>query len=120
MKISMDVGVIIDREDRGCYHLVELRFRTLCHAFALPLVLGILRRVREEFLTVFRVLFQPVEKSFCSSHVPMNSTCFWCLLAGLGLLTIGGGHSVGCRVGSLGGWLSDVFGGFCQRHGGYK
>jgi hypothetical protein len=117
VKIGMDVGVIVDREHRCCYHLVELRFGALCHAFASPLLLGILRRVREQFLTVFRVLFQPVEKSFHPSYAPMNLMRLWCLLASLGLLVIGGGHSVGCKVSSLGSWLSDVFGGFGQCHG---
>jgi hypothetical protein len=117
VKISTDVGVIVDREHRCCYHLVELGFGALCHVFVLPLLLGILRRVREQFLMVFRVLFQPVEKSFRPSYAPMNSMRLWCLLASLGLLTIGGGHSVGCKVSSLGSWLSDAFGGFGQRHG---
>ena len=115
-KICMDISIIIDRKDRYCYHLGELRFRSLRHTFALALLLSILWRVGEEFLVVLRVLFQPVEKSFHPSSIPIDSTCLWCLLAGGWLLTVRGGHTAGCKVSGLGSWLSDTFGGFW--HGG--
>jgi len=67
---------------------VELGFGALCLAFASALVLGILRRVREELLMFFRVLFKPVEKLFCPSYVPMDPTSLWSLVR-LGFLIIG-------------------------------
>ena len=58
-KVCTDIGININREYKCCHFLVELRFCALCHMFASPLIL---RRIRKQFLTVFRVFFQPVQK----------------------------------------------------------
>jgi hypothetical protein len=67
---------------------MEFGLAALCHMFASALVLGILGRITEEFLTLFWVLLQPVQQQLCPIHIPDNSMRL-CTLARL-KFTIGG------------------------------